>query len=294
MFPLRDKNPTHHVAFLTIALIVVNVVIFAFVQERGSERVGLTTPSGQEVPIAAGDKFALEYAAIPCELTERAPLDFDDVSSLLRGTDDTCDDLDGPDLFPDKSVWFAVLTSMFLHADWFHLLFNMWFLWIFGNNIEDHVGPLKYITFYLVSGIVATVAHVALQPASSIPVVGASGAIAGVMGTYLIWFPRAPIRTVVLPFFVFDINARWLLGAWCVMQFFTGADSQVAWAAHVGGFVFGVVTGALVRQIRPLCRLVWRDPWKRDAYYRWDLTGGSSSSVFGDDRGRPSRGRRSR
>ncbi|MEM7288269.1 MAG: rhomboid family intramembrane serine protease [Actinomycetota bacterium] len=292
MFPLKDRNPTHHVAFITIALIVVNVLVFVAIQDRGASITGVTLPSGEEVGIQSGDKFSLQYAAIPCELTERGPLDVDDVRNLLRGDTDACDDADGDPLFADKSVWLAVITSMFLHADWFHLLFNMWFLWIFGNNIEDHVGPVKYIGFYLAAGIAATVAHVALQPDSSIPVIGASGAIAGVMGAYLIWFPRAPIATI-LAIFIFDIRALWLLLGWFVLQFFTGADSQVAWAAHVGGFVFGAVAGALVRQIRPLCRWVWREPWRSQAYYRWDLTGGSADSYRTHERGRPRFGGRS-
>ena len=291
MFPLKDRNPTHHVAWLTIALIAINVAVFALIQDRSTDRTGVTLPSGQEVGIREGDKFSLQYAAIPCELVDRRPLDVADVRELLSGDTDACDDVDGAALFPDKSVWLAVVTSMFLHADWFHLLFNMWFLWIFGNNIEDHVGPAKYLAFYLAAGVAATGAHVALQPASSIPVIGASGAIAGVMGTYLIWFPRAPIATLAL-LFVFDVRAMWLLLVWFVLQFFTGADSQVAWAAHVGGFVFGAVLGALVRQIRPLCRLIWREPWRSQAYYRWDVTGGSASS-YGDTTGRPRFGGRS-
>ena len=149
MFPLKDRNPTHHVAFVTIALIVVNVLVFVGIQDRGTDRTGVTLPSGQEVGIESGAKFSLQYAAIPCELTEGHPLDVADVRELLRGAADSCDDVDGESLFAGKSVWLAVLTSMFLHADWFHLLFNMWFLWIFGNNIEDHVGPVKYLGFYL-------------------------------------------------------------------------------------------------------------------------------------------------
>lgn len=274
MFPLKDRNPTHHVALVTIALIVVNVLVFVAIQDRGTDRTGVTLPSGQEVGIESGARFSLRYAAIPCELTERRALDVVDIRELLRGAADTCDEVEGEALFADKSVWLAVVTSMFLHADWFHLLFNMWFLWIFGNNIEDHVGPVKYLGFYLAAGIAATVAHVALQPDSSIPVIGASGAIAGVMGAYLIWFPRAPIATL-LAVFVLDIRAVWLLLGWFVLQFFTGADAQVAWAAHVGGFVFGAFAGALVRQIRPLCRIVWREPWRRQAAYHWDLTGGA-------------------
>ncbi len=274
MFPLKDLNPTYHAAWVTVVLIVVNVFVFGAIQERGQQRVGVETPSGVEVGIAAGDRFSLEYAAIPCELVQGRPLDFEEVRDLLRGRSDTCDDVDRPQLFPDKSVWLAALTSMFLHGNLFHLLFNMWFLWLFGNNIEDHLGPSKYVGFYLAAGIAATITHVALQPDSTIPVVGASGAIAGIMGAYLIWFPRAPIRTVAFLFLVEVKAVHWLL-LWFVLQFFTWTDSQVAWAAHVGGFGFGAVIGVVVRHTPRLCRWAWREPWNRQAYHRWDLTGGA-------------------
>ncbi len=276
MFPLNDLNPTYHLAWATLAVIALNIFVYVGIQERGQERVGVVTPNGVEVAIAAGDRFSLEFAAIPCEMVQRRALDFEEVRDLLRDRSDTCDAIDRPQLFPDKSVWLAAFTSMFLHGGLFHLVFNMWFLWLFGNNIEDHLGPLKYVGFYLASGIAATITHVALQPDSTIPVVGASGAIAGIMGAYLIWFPRAPIRTIAF-LFVFDVKAvHWLL-LWFALQFFTGADSQVAWAAHVGGFAFGAAAGALVRHIRPLCRWAWREPWSRQAYQRWDLTGGARS-----------------
>ncbi len=279
VFPIKDRNPTHHVAFLTIALIVINIAVFAFVQDRGPSLAGVTTPDGTEVSIPQGDKFNLQHAAIPCEITQRRALDFSEVQELFRGSTDRCDSIDRDQLFPNKSVALSALASMFLHSDWFHLLFNMWFLWLFGNNIEDHLGPVRFVAFYLLAGAAATATHVVLQPDSAIPLIGASGAIAGVMGTYLIWFPQAPIRTYVFPFFVFSIRAIWLLLAWFILQFFTGADSQVAWGAHVGGFMFGVIVGALIRQIRALCRRAWREPWKSRAYYRWDLTGGAGDGV---------------
>jgi membrane associated rhomboid family serine protease len=278
VIPLKDTNPTYHRAIATIVLIMLNLGVFVLIQDRGSDRVSVETPAGAEVGIPSGDRFSLRYAAIPCELTQGRALDFNEVRELFRGESDSCDAEDGPQLFPAKSVWLAVLTSMFLHADLVHLGFNMWFLWLFGNNIEDHVGPVKYIGFYLLAGIAAMSAHVALQPGSVIPVIGASGAIAGVMGAYMIWFPRAPIRTLVFVF-VPQIRAVWVLLAWFVLQFFVGTRSQVAWAAHVGGFAFGVFCAVLVRQIRPLCRLVWREPWRSQAYYRWDLTGGTAMTY---------------
>ena len=112
---------------------------------------------------------------------------------------------------PDKPVRLAVIFSMFMHAGWMHLGGNVWFLWIFGNNVEDHLGPVKYLLFYLAGGIVASVAHVAVQPDSTIPVVGASGAVAAVMGAYGVWFPNAPIRTFVV-IILWSIKAKWWLG----------------------------------------------------------------------------------
>jgi len=275
VLPLTDRNPTYHKAFVTITLIVLNVIIFAFVQQRSGEE-SITLPDGRQATIASEVRFTLEHAAIPCELIQGRSLDLAEIQAVARGDTEVCNEFDGPQLFPDKNVWLAGLVSMFMHASWLHLGFNMLFLWIFGNNIEDHVGPVKYVVFYLLAGLAALGAHVFLQTESAIPLVGASGAVAGVMGAYLIWFPRAPIKTIVFIVLV-DIKAIWWLSGWFVLQFFTGQDSGIAWAAHVGGFVFGAVAAALVRQIRPLCRWVWREPWRQNAFYRWDLSGGSSS-----------------
>ena len=142
---------------------------------------------------------------------------------------------------------------MFLHGGILHLGGNMLFLWVFGNNVEDRLGPVGYLAFYLLAGVVATGAHLAIQPQSTVPVIGASGAIAGVMGAYLVWFPNVPIRTLVfLGFLVFfpEIRAKWLLGFWFVSQFFVSPNDGVAWMAHVGGFVVGVLTALLFRKPR--------------------------------------------
>lgn len=286
MLPLSDRNPTHHRAYLTAALIVLNVFVFVFVQQRPGDET-ITLPDGRAATIDAEVRFTLEYAAIPCELTQGRPLDLLEIQALARGDSQECDPVDGVQLFPGKNVWFSAIASMFLHAGWVHLGFNMLFLWIFGNNIEDHLGPVKFVAFYVLSGVAALATHVFLQVDSAVPLVGASGAVAGVMGAYLIWFPRAPIRTLLL-FFIVEVRAIWWLSAWFVFQFFTASDSEVAWAAHVGGFAFGVFVAALIRQIRPLCRWAWREPWRSNAYYRWDLSGGAPGPV-----GRPRFGRRS-
>jgi membrane associated rhomboid family serine protease len=126
----------------------------------------------------------------------------------------------------------------------------MLFLWVLGNNVEDRFGKVTYLLFYLVAGVVATLAHIAVQPSSVVPVVGASGAIAGVMGAYLVLFPRAPINSLIIvpPIILFRrIGARWVLGFWFLSQFFLSPGSGVAWVAHVGGFVFGALVGLLWR-----------------------------------------------
>ena len=150
---------------------------------------------------------------------------------------------------PAKNVLLAVLTSMFLHGGLVHLGGNMLFLWIFGNNIEDRLGHVRYLVFYLAAGIVATLAHIAVQPTSTVLVVGASGAIAGVMGAYLIWFPKARVTTLFIFFFILfrQVQARWVLAIWFLSQFLINPNDGVAWVAHVGGFIFGILVGLLVR-----------------------------------------------
>ncbi|HEX6568322.1 MAG TPA: rhomboid family intramembrane serine protease [Acidimicrobiales bacterium] len=125
------------------------------------------------------------------------------------------------------------------------------FLWVFGNNVEDRLGKVGFTLFYLVGGLVALAAHVVVDPSSTVPVVGASGAIAAVMGAYLVWYPDARVRTLVVFFFitVVDLRAKGLLGVWFVLQFFTNPNAGVAWVAHVGGFGFGVLVALAVRAI---------------------------------------------
>jgi membrane associated rhomboid family serine protease len=153
---------------------------------------------------------------------------------------------------PDKNVWLSAITSMFLHGSLLHIGGNMLFLWVFGNNVEDVFGKVGYALFYVAGGIAATLTHVALNLDSTVPVVGASGAIAAVMGAYLVLFPHAKVRTAIffLLILVVNIRALWVLGFWFVMQFFTSPEEGVAWAAHVGGFVFGVLVALVVRMLR--------------------------------------------
>jgi membrane associated rhomboid family serine protease len=233
VFPIRDRNPTSTFASVTLLLIVVNIGVYFGVQ-----------PGAAEVEATAA--FNYERAAIPCELTTGDPLSVDEiVATVQTGDGDACGD-DGPELFPHKSLGLSVLASMFFHGSLLHLVGNMIFLWVFGNNVEDRLGHLRYAAFYLVAGFVATFAHVAFQPDSTIPVIGASGAIAGVMGAYLVWYPNARILAV-LGFIPLLLRAKWLLGFWFLSQFFIGPNDGVAWVAHVGGFVFGVLAGFAIR-----------------------------------------------
>ncbi len=196
-------------------------------------------------------EFTFGNAAIPCEVVEGRPLSEEELIDTLGTGDVTActDDPGTPPAFPGKAVFLAILYSMFLHGGWLHLGGNMLFLWVFGNNIEDTRGRFRYLIFYLLAGLAATAAHIAIQPASTIPVVGASGAIAGVMGAYLVLFPEVKIRTLVIFFFItsISIRAKWLLGFWLVSQFFVNPNEGVAWMAHVGGFVFGVLAALLWR-----------------------------------------------
>ena len=255
MIPLKDENPTRRPAIVTVVLIAINVLVYFGVQPDA------------ESPEANG--FTFEYAAIPCEVITAEPLSPEEVIPLVElGIDDQCNDVpEGPPVFPDKNVYAAVLFSMFLHGGFLHIAGNMLFLWIFGNNIEDHLGHVKFLAFYVLSGVIATIAHVFVEPSSTIPVVGASGAVAGVMGAYLVWFPNVRIRTLFLFFFILlrDVTAKWLLVIWFFMQFLEAVNpaTSVAWMAHVGGFAFGVAVGLLVRASRPIRRATWTHDYER-------------------------------
>jgi membrane associated rhomboid family serine protease len=263
VIPLHDLNPTRRTPYVTVLLIAACIAVYFFVQARPGGTDSVTIGRGEVVRIESSSRFSLEYAAVPCEITQGRPLTIGEVDATFNGGEkDACGDFAaGPELFADKNVWFAVLTSIFLHGSLLHLGGNMLFLWVFGNNIEDHLGHGAYLGFYVVAGIVASIAHIAMQPDSTLPVVGASGAIAGVMGAYLVWFPRAPVTTlvilVVIPLVV-RIDAMWLLVLWFISQFFTAPDSSVAWVAHVAGFVFGAAIAFLVRTNQPARRVLWR------------------------------------
>jgi len=243
--PLRDLNPTKRVPVVTLMIIAANVFVFIAVQPHGSTR--------------QSDRFVYDHAAIPCEVVHGHPLTQKQIATgscsvtnqdvVVRTVGGLVRVPDGP-LARHKNVYLAVIVSMFLHANLLHLLGNMLFLWIFGNNVEDHLGSIGYTLFYFAAGIVATIAFVAANASSVSPLVGASGAIAGVMGAYLVWFPRARVLSVVLPlfFFPFYLPAAVVLLVWFVLQFFTNPNTGVAWVAHVAGFGFGALIALALRE----------------------------------------------
>jgi membrane associated rhomboid family serine protease len=243
VLPLHDDNPTRSRPYLTWLIIALCLVSYFAWQP---------SPLSDDTDDI---EFNLRNAAIPCELVEGRPLDEAEVvATFNQGLTESCDIDDGRTraFDADKNVWLAVLTSVFLHGSLLHIAGNMLFLWVFGNNIEDVLGKVAYVLFYLAGGIVATLTHVALNLESTVPTIGASGAIAAVMGAYLVLFPNARVYTAIFMILitVIPIRAKWVLGIWFVLQFLTSPNSGVAWAAHVGGFVFGVVVGLIVRAFR--------------------------------------------
>ncbi|MFQ5678941.1 MAG: rhomboid family intramembrane serine protease [Gemmatimonadota bacterium] len=221
MFPLRDENPTELTPIVTVAIIAANVAAWLFLQNLG-----------------VGPRFVeslCRFGTIPGELTGRIG-----EGSLIRLGPYRCE--------AGGAAWSTLWTSMFLHGGWMHLIGNMWFLWVFGNNIEDSMGHVKFAIFYLLTGTVAAAAHVLSAAGSGIPTVGASGAISGVMGAYLLLYPRVRIYTLFF-FFLFiriiPLPAWLLLGYWFFLQLLLGtsapaAGGGVAFWAHVGGFVSGL------------------------------------------------------
>ncbi len=271
MIPLRDENPTRRPAVLTVLLIASCIGVFVFVQPDATHSFEAAT----QADLVEEIEFSYQYAAIPCELVQGRPLTGVEITTTQVGGDaDACDpSARGVTPFPDKNVWVAVVVSMFLHGSWIHLIGNMVFLWVFGNNIEDHMGIGHFAVFYVLAGVVATAAHVAVQVDSTVPLIGASGAVAGVMGTYLVWFPWARVRTFVLlgiiPLFP-RIPAAFLLGLWFVSQFFLGDASGIAWMAHVAGFAFGVITGLVARSDPRFRNRLWAHRYRTTGKGSWD------------------------
>ncbi|MFP5317469.1 MAG: rhomboid family intramembrane serine protease [Acidimicrobiia bacterium] len=252
MIPLKDYNPTRHFPYVTVVLIALNIVVFLFVQR----------PTESDDSEQA--RFAYRYAAIPCEVVEGRPLSEEEIGRTIdsRIGDDTACDRTSPltrrdGYFPDKQVWLAVLYSMFLHGGFLHLGGNMLFLWIFGDNVEHRIGHGLYLVFYVVAGIIASFAQILVDTGSVIPTLGASGAISGVLGAYLVMFPTNRV-TVFLFRVLLPVPAIVAIGMWAVLQFINGLGAfavseetagGVAYMAHIGGFVAGVVAGIAFRAI---------------------------------------------
>jgi len=256
MLPLRDENPVRRPAILTWLIFGACVVAYLAWQPSPFEE----TPEDT--------LFYLENAAIPCEIEQGRPLDVAEVEATFVAGDTQACGIDGGSSAPfdaDKNVWLSMVTSIFLHGSLVHIAGNLLFLWVFANNVEDVMGKLGFAVFYVVGGVAGTLAHVALDVGSTVPVVGASGAIAAVMGAYLVLFPFARVRTLIimLLFVVIDVPAVFLLVFWFVLQFFTDPNEGVAWAAHVGGFVFGMLVGVVVRATGQLDRATGLTPSRR-------------------------------
>ncbi len=228
MIPIRDVNPTVIRPVLTLAIIAVNIFVFFSIQPHGD--------------LAEEHDFVYEYAAIPCEISTNESLSLREINSV---NNDECIDGD-QEFFAEKIIVFSVLASMFLHGSLFHLGFNLWSLWIFGNNVEEAFGRAGYLAMYLVGGIVATLGYAYLNNDSTIPLVGASGAIAAVMGAYLVLYPTHRILSL-FGFFFIPVPAALFIGIWLVGQFGIDPASNVAWEAHVVGLLFGALLALVFR-----------------------------------------------
>jgi membrane associated rhomboid family serine protease len=227
VFPLKDNIPTGSFPVVTVTLIALNVLAYFFFQKGG---LTLGDPSGHDYLCNL-----VNYAAVPKEITHP---DFQIAN---------CGGSHPP-------TWITPFTAMFMHGGLLHLGGNMLFLWIFGNNVEDAMGPVRFVAFYLLGGLAALALQVAIGPNSAVPTVGASGAIAAVLGGYIVLYPRARVLTVIFIIFFFtlvEIPAVFVLGFWFVEQVLfgyfnlsdpTGGGGGVAYFAHIGGFAFGLLT----------------------------------------------------
>ncbi|MDP9341491.1 MAG: rhomboid family intramembrane serine protease [Actinomycetota bacterium] len=259
MIPIRDENPTSRTAWVTLAIIALNVLAFmawepTFNPGQNGVNQQLFFFCHAEIPWEVTHHTSLAQGGAPA----RAAIDQEipgEGAALQQVLQRRC---------PTKSWWQSVFVAMFLHESWLHIGGNMLFLWVFGNNVEDKIGPLAYIVFYFASGIIASATQILTGVNSIIPSLGASGAIAGVLGAYLVMFPRRRVLSLVPVFLIFSLislPAVVVLGFWFVLQFFSGATSLaqhvnggVAYFAHIGGFVTGVIAALLFFP---------KEPWRR-------------------------------
>jgi membrane associated rhomboid family serine protease len=234
MLPLKDNIPTDRFPIVTVALIVANVLVY-FLWQKG----GFSGPADQNV---------VDYGAIPYEITHSGK------HCALAAGQVICEGQHGVagDAPSQPSTLLTVFTAMFMHGGILHLGGNMLFLWIFGNNVEDSMGPVKYLLFYLLGGLAALGLQVVVDPSAAVPTVGASGAIAAVLGGYILLYPHARVVTlvfIVIFFTILELPAILVLGLWFLLQVYAGAGDLtnpigggggVAYFAHIGGFVFGL------------------------------------------------------
>lgn len=244
MIPLKDNIPTSRFPLVNTTLIVISTVVF-LLQGRGER----------------GARIVEQYGLIPARvLNPDRPIAVRTVVPVRTPFGVLEEEQQRPCAEPPFSPWLTLITCIFLHGGWLHFLGNIWFLHIFGDNVEDRFGRFQYLAFYLVAGVSASVAHLLIHPESVVPTIGASGAIAGVMGAYLMLFPHAAIFTL-LPLFIFFqvfVLPAWIfLGLWFLLQFFQGTvtlgstiTGGVAWWAHIGGFLVGILAGLWVRTQR--------------------------------------------
>jgi rhomboid family protein len=250
VIPMADENPLRRMPWVTIVLILTCCAVYFTVQPTQHALDRLLDPTVQQTT-SSELRFMVDNAAIPCEITQGRPLTNREFrNTYLFGETSSCnhgDDHSGRH-DPAKSVYLALLLSLFLHGSPQHLFGNMLFLWVFGNNIEDRQGRLRFLILYVLAGVVATLAQVMSDPNSTVPIIGASGAIAGVMGAYLVCYPAARVKSIIFfgPVLLRKVRASWLLTLWLGLQFLY-VNSDVAWAAHLGGFAFGALVGAYWR-----------------------------------------------
>jgi membrane associated rhomboid family serine protease len=255
VFPLKDNIPTERFPVVTVALIAINVFVFLFLQQPS----GFSSVDNETVVKYGAIPYELTHPGEHCELGDRVTPTGELIPShqgtvACEGT--IVQTAEGPTKIrsiagSEPSTWLTLFTAMFMHGGFLHIIGNMLFLWIFGNNIEDAMGPLKFIAFYLLSGVAALALQVAFNPDSTVPTIGASGAIAGVLGGYILLYPRARVLTLIfLIFFVtlIEVPAVVMLGLWFLEQIYFGAadlsdptGGGVAYFAHVGGFAFGLI-----------------------------------------------------
>ena len=244
MFPIRDDNPQILTPYATFLIVALNIAAWVLLQGMGSD------------PALAGS--VCKFGLIPGELTQMVPAG----TRLPIGPESVC-------VLSDSGSWHTTITSMFMHGGWMHIIGNMCFLWIFGGNVEDAMGPARFAAFYLLCGLAATTIQVASNPDSAVPMVGASGAIGGVMGAYVLLYPRVHVHMLfifVIYVTTFAVPAFLMLGYWFLVQVLSGVASYgaegggVAFWAHIGGFVAGGILMFIFRDRKLLAK---------HPYYGW-------------------------